>query len=256
MNVMKKIVLAASLIVSASVSTFAFADESCQQINTYGVAQGNQSYLDICRPGYFISYNEKTKSPAWVAERMTKESLDGKTTSRTNNFRPDPSIPEQYRASLNDFRGSGYDRGHMAPAEDFRNSAEEMSDSFYLSNMIPQNSQLNRGTWAVLEKNMRYWAKKYGEILVTTGPIYYQGKTLGYAGSIPVPTHIFKAVYIPKINESIAFILPNQQVNTDQLPRAVSSIKNLSLLTGINFYPNVSESVKSQVPSDLKLFNR
>lgn len=253
MKFIKTAILTISLIFT---TTYAFADTECSQINVYGKAISNQKYLDICRDGYSIGYNIQTKTPAWVAERLTREALDGKTTKRTDNFRPDPLVPSQYSATLNDYRGSGFDRGHMAPAEDFRNSESEMSDSFYLSNMVPQNSGLNRGTWAVLEKNMRYWAQKYGEIEVITGPIYYQGKSLGYAGKVPVPTHIYKAVYIPQINKSISFILPNQQVEVNQIPKSISTVKNLELLTGINFFPKVQDSVKSSVPDDLRIFSK
>lgn len=253
MKLVKTTLLVLSLIFT---STSAFADNQCSQINTYGKAISQQQYLDICREGYSIGYNTQTKTPAWVAERLTRQALDGKSTTRTNNFRPDPLVPAQYSATLEDYRGSGFDRGHMAPAEDFRNSETQMSDSFYLSNMIPQNSGLNRGTWAVLEKNMRYWAQKYGEIYIVTGPIYYQGKSLGYAGKVPVPTHVYKAVYIPQLNKSISFILPNQQVEVNQIPKSISSVKNLELLTGINFFPNVSDSVKSVVPEDLRIFNK
>lgn len=232
------------------------AAEVCPQINDYGTVVSNQQYVNVCRAGYSLAYNTKTKTPAWVAEKLTRDNLETKNASRTDDFRPDPQIPSQYSASLSDYRGSGFDRGHMAPAEDFRGFPEEMSESFYLSNMIPQNSNLNRGTWASLEKNMRYWAQKYGVIYVTTGPIYYKGKSLGYAGTVPVPTHLFKAVYIPKLNETIAFILPNQPVNNGQLPKSISTVKNLELLTGFQFYPKVSESIKEKTPTDLVIFNR
>ena len=253
MKLFSSALLALSLIFT---SISAFADANCSNINTYGVAISSQQYINICRDGYDIGYNTQTKTPAWVAEKLTRAALDGKTTYRKNNFRPDPMVPAQYSATLEDYSGSGYDRGHMAPAEDFRNSESQMSDSFYLSNMIPQNSALNRGTWATLEKNVRYWAQKYNEIYVVTGPIYYQGKALGYAGKVPVPTHVFKAIYIPQLNKSIAFILPNQPVDVTQIPKSVSTVKNLELLTGIKFFPQVPDSEKSVIADDLKIFNK
>lgn len=255
MKLVNKVLLAVSVLFSASV----MADD-CPNINIAGKPVSSQQYFDICRDGYAIGYNFNTKSPAWVAERLTRENLEvakgEKKVQRTNNFRPDPLVPSQYSATLNDYRGSGYDRGHMAPAEDFRTSEQDMSDSFYLSNIIPQNAPLNRGTWATLEKMMRYWAQQYGEILVVTGPIYYEGKTLGNAGSVPVPTHLFKAVYIPQTGKSIAFVLPNQQVDADQIPNARSSVNNLGLLTGINFFPNVPESTKSAIADDVRIFTK
>lgn len=255
MKFFSKLVLSIGLVFSLN----AYADE-CLNINTKGKPISQQQFQDICRSGYSIGYNYQTKAPAWVAERLTREGLTvpkgQQKVKRTDNFRPDPLVPVQYSATLKDYRGSGYDRGHMAPAEDFRASEVQMSDSFYLSNIVPQNAPLNRGTWAILEKMMRYWAQQYEEILVISGPIYYQGNTLGSVGTVPIPTHFYKAVYIPKTNQSIAFILPNQKVEADQISNSRSTVKNLELLTGIQFFPNASDQVKTSYPENLKIFNK
>ena len=123
--------------------------------------------LNICHQGYVLGYNTQTKTPIWVGEYLTRQNLDTKNATRNDNFRPDPMVLKvnpSSSATLQDYAGSsrvgsGYDRGHMAPAEDFRKFPEQMDESFYLSNMVPQNSNNNRGIWAALEKNVRYWAQ-------------------------------------------------------------------------------------------------
>lgn len=255
MKLFNKLLLTVGLLFSASV----FAS-NCPAINTYGKPLSQQQFIDICREGYAIGYNTQTKAPAWVAERLTREGLTvpkgQQKVKRTDNFRPDPLIPAQYSATLKDYRGSGYDRGHMAPAEDFRASEQAMSDSFYLTNIVPQNAPLNRGTWAILEKMMRYWAQQYEEVLVISGPIFYEGKSLGYVGDLPIPTHLYKAVYIPKTGQSIAFILPNQKVDAEQIANSRSSVANLQLLTGINFFPSVPDAAKANYAENVKIFDR
>lgn len=228
----------------------------------YPTVSGNLVYL--CHQGYVVGYNPQYKTPAWVAELLTRENLDTKNASRNDNFQPDPALLRtnaSYSASLSDYSGSsrvgqGYDRGHMAPAEDFRKFPEQMNESFYLSNMVPQNSNNNRGVWAALEKNVRDWAQRYEVAEVVTGPVYYNGRSQGNLGNVAIPTHLFKVVYLPKRNEAMAFILPNAPVEKSALPEYAMSIADAEKLTGMKFFPGVSESVKTVKPTDLRIFNR
>lgn len=145
--------------------------------------------------GYTICYREEYEQPEWAAYTLTAEKLV-KNTSRDDNFRPDPKISTG-SASLADYKGSGYDRGHLAPAADFAYSEEAMSDSFYLSNMSPQNGSFNRGIWAKLEAAVRDWA---GETLITyvvTGPVLEKpASEYGFIGAneVSVPEFYYKAL--------------------------------------------------------------
>ncbi len=145
--------------------------------------------------GYTICYREEYEQPEWAAYTLTAEKLV-KNASRADNFRPDPLISTG-SASLADYKGSGYDRGHLAPAADFAYSAEAMDDSFYLSNMSPQNGSFNRGIWAKLEAAVRDWA---GETLITyvvTGPVLEKpANEYGFIGAneVSVPEYYYKAL--------------------------------------------------------------
>ena len=124
----------------------------------------------ITHTGYTVSYNHHYKTPNWVAWELTRQETTGEE-GRTNQFLPDPSLPEP-RVETSDYTHSGYDRGHMAPAADMKWSKQAMKESFYMSNICPQNRKLNRDDWGDLEESCRKWAKKYGTVYIACGPIY------------------------------------------------------------------------------------
>ena len=120
--------------------------------------------------GYTLSYNEEAEQPSWVAYELTRDEVLADNAEREDNFREDKAV-RTGSATLADYRGSGYDRGHMAPAADFKWSEEAMSGTFYLSNMSPQTGALNRGLWADLEAIVRQMAVDNEKVYVVTGPV-------------------------------------------------------------------------------------
>ena len=107
--------------------------------------------------GFDLGYNEKYEQASWVAYVLTREEVESGMINRTDNFRVDTSISTG-SANLADYRGSGYDRGHLAPAGDMKWNATAMSESFLMSNMSPQTPSFNRGIWRSLESRVRVWA--------------------------------------------------------------------------------------------------
>lgn len=170
----------------------------------------------LCQTGYAVQFDPATKTPLWVAERVTVAQTGAEKEDRTNDFRPNPDVPAAAQAALSDYKGSHFDRGHMAPAADqYGRSPSAMSESFYLTNMVPQvGPNQNRGIWADLENTVRGWARQRGEVLIVTGPIFAQGTVSMGRSKVWVPTHLYKVVLDPKTSESIAFIIPNVQVVT------------------------------------------
>ena len=161
--------------------------------------------------GYTLSYNEEAEQPSWVAYELTRDEAFGDAAEREDNFREDRAV-RTGSATLDDYRGSGYDRGHMAPAADFKWSEEAMSDTFYLSNMSPQDGGLNRGLWADLEAIVRQMAVDNGKVYVVTGPVLTDGpfETIGESKVI-VPHQYYKVVldYTDPDIKAIGFVLPN-----------------------------------------------
>ena len=167
---------------------------------------------------------------------------------RSNNFRPDPDLPQGERAELKDYRRSGYDRGHMAPAAAMKWDQQAMSESFLLSNVAPQGPRFNRGIWRVLEKKVRDWTTQRGELYVVTGPIYVwnETETIG-PDQVSIPTHFYKVIFDPVRIEAIAFILPNQKLNSDDLPTFIVSVDQVEAETGLDFFSEIEDNVEDLV---------
>jgi len=118
---------------------------------------------------YTLAYSEENEQALWVYYQLTPEFING-TQSRTDDFRPDPLISTG-SATLADYSGSGYDRGHLCPAADMKLNKTSMSETFYLSNMSPQVAGFNRGIWSTVEDQVRKWAIEFDGLDVATGPI-------------------------------------------------------------------------------------
>lgn len=107
--------------------------EDCQELTTYGIPRNTGDVL--CHKGFLLAHDSELKTPIWVIEHLTKEKAMG-TLGRKDAFKPDPDLPKGRRAELSDYKGSPYDRGHMAPAADMKWDAQAMAECFYHSNMV------------------------------------------------------------------------------------------------------------------------
>lgn len=209
-----------------------------------GGAAAEPSHTLVCRRGYALYHNNTTHIPDWVAEDVTDDEIVG-NAARKDNFRADPETPPPAGASLEDYRGSGFDRGHQAPAADFKKTQSLMDDSFFLSNMAPQvGSCFNRGVWAGLEADVRGWAETRRRLVVFTGPVYPDPLvTVGdvvakKAGvDLAVPEAFYKVVYDPASRRSVAYLLPNEKLCGHDPGEFTTSIRHIRELTGIDFFP-------------------
>jgi len=192
----------------------------------------------LCYDAFTVLYSGVTKTPIFVAERLNRAELeDAKNEKRTNRFFADARLPAAERAQLEDYKGSGYDRGHMAPAADMP-TAQAMAQSFSLANMVPQAPVNNRKSWAGIEKATRKFAlRAKGDVYVFTGPVF--DKTSGAIGpdKVRVPKYLYKLVY----DESTGRAWAHWIENTDEA-RATKPISYQELVrrTGIEFLPSVS----------------
>ena len=207
------------------------------------------SSFHINRPGYSIAYDAQHRNPSWVYEHLTSESLKGSVDRSNFIFKEDEAIPEHLRAALTDYRGSGYDRGHMVPAGDNHCSPEAMGDTFFLTNICPQCLAFNRGYWNKLEKHVRDLTKEYQNVYVITGPLYLptieeNGKryvkyeVIGL-NDVAVPTHFFKVIILENWQgdkETKAYILPNEAIE-DKTPVAIfeTTVQKVEKAAGLIF---------------------
>ena len=167
-------------------------NSSIDKVEIPAKIEGRQEQI-ITHIGYTVSYNSDWKIPNWVAYELTKAEVEG-VEPRGNNFMPDPNVPYNKTATTNDYRNSGWDRGHMAPAGDMKWSEQAMKESFYLSNICPQNRNLNAGIWKTLEEQVRDLAVQKGNLYVVCGPVVSeQPETIG-DNKVTIPDAFFKVL--------------------------------------------------------------
>ncbi|ARU05573.1 endonuclease [Comamonas serinivorans] len=156
----------------------------------------SSAWRELCFNSFAVLHNADTKTPVFVVERLNKASLRAaQNQQRTDQFYPEARLPFSHRAQLDDYRGSGYARGHLAPAADM-SSPQAMAQSFSLANIVPQDPAHNAGAWLKIEQDTRQYVKRArGDVFVFSGPVYSgRSRAIG-PGRVAVPTHLFKLVY-------------------------------------------------------------
>ncbi|MFA6201798.1 MAG: DNA/RNA non-specific endonuclease [Gallionella sp.] len=189
----------------------------------------------LCFDAFAVMHSGKSRTPLYVAERLNSTVLQAaRGNQRTNKFFADARLPRAERAELNDYHGSGFDRGHMAPAGDMATDSS-MAQSFSLANMVPQYSINNRKAWSSIEKATRKYAMRAsGDIYVITGPVFDGTPPAIGANRVWVPQHLFKLVYDPSTHKSWV----NWLDNTDEAKVGKPiSYQELVKRTGIEFLP-------------------
>ena len=201
------------------------------------------------RSNYTVSYNRNWNLPNWVAWELNKNETKGKY-NRNEEFTSDSELPKVNQVEPWDYSGSGYDRGHMCPAGDNHFDAKAMNESFYMSNICPQNHELNTGKWNDLEIACRRWANRYGEVYIVCGPIIdkRKGKRIGKEHDIIVPEQFFKVILITstKPARGIGYIFEN---NGSDRPYKAYTIDEIEQKTGMDFFPNLPDNIENIVES-------
>lgn len=202
--------------------------------------------------GFSLCYRESFENAEWVGYVLTKEKLV-KAAARKNNFRSDPAVSTG-SAEPDDYAGSGYDRGHLAPSADMTWNEESASESFLMSNMSPQRPQFNRGMWKNLEAKIRTCAKQFEAVYVITGPVLEKpAEEYEFIGKnrVAVPEFFYKAV-LARDNggnfSAAAFILPNEKCAGTVFDYIVS-VNEAERRTGIDFFSALDDSIEEEIES-------
>ncbi|MGN1173583.1 MAG: DNA/RNA non-specific endonuclease [Muribaculaceae bacterium] len=198
--------------------------------------------------GMTVSFNPRLHIPNWVAWELTADETDGEEP-RYDKFTCDenvPGCPDDW-----DYKYTGYDRGHMAPAADMKWNEQAMKESFFLTNICPQAPDLNRGSWKKLEEKCRLLAKKDSSVIIICGPILTD-EIKEYLGDnkVAVPQRFFKVILSPfeDKNSAIAFIMPNAKVIGGMQPCAVT-IDSVETVTGHDFFSNLPDDIEDLIES-------
>ncbi len=215
----------------------------------------NENNFLLTKAQYSLSYNRSKATANWVAWRLDSSWIG--TTSRQDDFRPDPALPNGWYQVLDtDYSGSGFDRGHMCPSGDRTRSVPDNSATFLMTNIVPQLAANNQGPWADFENYCRTLASQGNELYIFSGVAGNVGTIA--QGRIVVPQITWKVVLVlpngnndlqrvGKGTRTIAIIVPNQPpVNINAPWRTfrvrVDAVENI---TGYDFFSNVPKTTQT-----------
>ncbi|XP_077334801.1 endonuclease G, mitochondrial [Lithobates pipiens] len=211
------------------------------------------------RQSHMLSYDPRLRGPVWVLEQLNGERIQGMADRSRCNFREDESIHPYHRATNSDFKRSGFDRGHLAAAANHKWSQQAMDETFILSNVYPQNPNLNQNAWNNLEQYCRSLTKSNRNVYVCSGPLflpkmeadgkmYVKYQVIG-TNNVAVPTHFFKVVVLEKFNGEIElrpYVMPNCPVD-DKIPleHFLVPIESIERAAGLLFVPNILKTTNN-----------
>lgn len=215
----------------------------------YGAPQGHFIFVN---QGFIGAYDGARKIPLWIYEEVTSQSLEKKASRKGFDFQQDNRLPKHLRAFLEDYRGSGYDRGHLAPAGNHRSSKEELEATFFLTNIAPQDHVFNTGIWKQLEDKVRKMAATYHKVHVVTGPLFSSlGKRVQFEqigkNKVGVPTHFYKVILVEREDhkkQMTAFVIPNKKTAQGPLSKFQTTLQEVETLSGLIFFPEIPEKYK------------
>ncbi|MDD4149406.1 MAG: DNA/RNA non-specific endonuclease [Bacteroidales bacterium] len=232
-----------------------------------GIPELLESEKLVCHSAYCLVYNEEHEMAKWVAHILSHEIVNG-NVSRTNDFREDSLIltgssqeadyflKEKQEDGNYKYEGFGYDRGHLAPSADFRWSGKALSESYYYSNMTPQLPDFNREIWADLESFLRAYIynNPNKDIYIVTAPVLKDDlpKQNRSVNNMSIPEWHYKIAVDFENEQGIAFLIP-QKKTYDILETYVVSIDSIEALTGINFYPNLTQEQENKIESTVDI---
>lgn len=194
---------------------------------------------------YALDYCEEHEQAWWVFYRLTSESING-AAKRKDDFRADPMVTSG-SASLADYKGSGYDRGHLCPAADMKLNDLSMSETFFLSNMSPQTPAFNQGIWNNLEDLVRNFCLANDSLYIVTGPVFKNNIGSIGSDSVTIPGYYYKVLYNPSgTQRMLAFVLPNEK-RSDDFSVFTLTVDSLEQLTGIDFFPGLPDDLENRL---------
>lgn len=203
---------------------------------------------------YMLSYSEPHEQAEWVIYPLIKDHLTNDDRKRPF-FIEDPKVKSK-SADWRNYKGSGYDRGHLCPAGDRRFSEYAYNETFYTSNIAPQNREFNAGIWNQLEQKIRYWCKRYGDLYIITGGVLENRLIeIGDEG-VDVPLYFYKMVIRPEGNqfETLAFLIPNQE-SQKSLQEFLVPIDSIEKLTGIDFFEQMPDTQEAALEKEVQKSN-
>ena len=222
----------------APLAALAQINTQCPQFTANGTPeyQAGAGDQEICHTNYAVIHRCSVKAPVAVFEHLTIAAMTG-PSKRKDNFRPDPQVTPNCSATLADYAtvGRTHDRGHMAPAGNNTTNDQIMSESFFLSNMVAQVANNNRGIWKQLETWERQWATNpNADFYIISGGIYDPGHPV-VGNGLGIPTRLYKIIVEKNSKNVQAYLMPNTALPVADLPRYQTTMTAIEQATGMRF---------------------
>ena len=196
-------------------------------------------YTELCNSGYAVGHSGLTRTPLWGAENLTAANLiAGEGIARHDNFRADTRLSPGDRSELKDYSRTGYDRGHIVNNRDM--TPDKRDETFLLSNIVPQNSESNRGIWASIEAATRHEVKKKGQLYIITGVLFHGERLQSLKGKVMIPTALYKCLYDTVRQQAGCYVVANE-------PGAgyrIATVAEVELEAGLNLFPSMPAGTK------------
>lgn len=198
------------------------------------------------RNTYAFSYSEAHEQSEWVAYYLDND--DVKTTNYDRPFFEQDPLVITESADWRNYKKSGYDKGHLCPAGDRKETLDEYNETFFTSNISPQEHEFNSGVWNRLEEKVRYWATKNDGLYIVTGGVLTDNlKTIGKE-KVSVPNYFYKVLLSKDGTKMIGFLVPHKNSN-NPLYEFVVSVDEIEKMTGVDFYPNLPDEIENNLES-------
>ena len=225
-----------------AILTLGIAPLSAQDFNQYYPEASGQL---IERDYYTLSYNEEHEQADWVAYWITPDLLY-KKTERKESFKEDPWVTTG-SANDDDYKNSGYQRGHLLPCRHMQFDCQAMSETFYFSNISPQNEDMNEQFMADLERIERNWVEEEGALFIITGPIFGEHPEKIGAHEVSVPEAFFKVYVTPDLvsPNALGMIIPNEAIPDTALSAYYQRIDRIEDETGIDFFTDCDDDTEA-----------
>lgn len=215
---------------------------------------------------YSVEWDTQIHAQRWSCYQMYADNY--KTGSQVSRYKADndgslspecqypndPDLPSEYRLTADPFKGSGYDHGHICPSADRQRAIEANYQTFYITNMQPQNNTFNAGIWADMESQVRTWANNFDTLFVCKGGTIDKSEwIIKYLGSgnnkIPVPKYFFMAILGKKGSDfkATGFWIAQDSYKETKLKSYAVTIQALQKSTGIDFFCNLPDDIENQV---------
>lgn len=207
------------------------------------------------RTAMTVSFNKEWLIPNWVAYLLLNDDMDG-NAQRERDFSEDMEVEARYRVNTHDYSRSGYDRGHMAPAADFSGDPDAKRETFLMTNICPQNHELNARSWNDLEQRTRSWARREGGVYVVVGPIVNSKhpQTIGRDHKVVVPDAFFRCILSLKegSEKAIGFIYKNVS-DPQEMTQTCCTVDEVEAITGLDFFSAVPKKLQDKLEGSYNL---